>query len=146
VLGTTIRGYGHVIVVKGVNADGKLICNDPYWRPHGAGDDIYSWDDLGNCPFVVIPDRVVANTQPTQPTAPATTGKAFDSINALTGQPETITVNEPFLSYWQKNGGLPILACPLRRRPPQRSLVWALQGVYSILNVLDLSGTMPSKR
>ncbi len=57
VLATTIKGFGHIVVVKGYTADGRLIVNDPYWGQPGAGELIYSWADFGLTPFMVTFDE-----------------------------------------------------------------------------------------
>jgi len=65
VIGTYYKGWGHVMVIKGLMEDGRFICNDPFWRKTGAGDDIYSWDDLriynfsGGTTYMIVPNRPV---------------------------------------------------------------------------------------
>lgn len=53
VLATTLRGFGHFVVVKGYLPDGRLIVDDPLWGQPGSGEIIYSWADFGLTPFMV---------------------------------------------------------------------------------------------
>lgn len=59
VLATTLKGFGHVVLVKGYTLDGRLIVNDPYWGRPGAGEILYSWADFGLTPFMVTFDQPV---------------------------------------------------------------------------------------
>ena len=112
VLGTTVKGFGHVLLVKGITSDGKLICNDPYWRKAGAGDDVYAWWELGRCPFMISVDRAVpdAAPPPTQVTvAPPTPAfvppppPAPSTFEA--GQGLSDGLKKRFMDAYNRNGG-----------------------------------------
>ena len=62
VLGTTIKGFGHVVLVKGYTNDGRFITNDPYWGKPGHGEVIYTRDEFGGTPFMVLIEDAVAST------------------------------------------------------------------------------------
>jgi hypothetical protein len=64
VLATTLKGVGHVVVVKGYTDDGRLIVHDPYWGQPGAGEIIYSWNDFGLTPFMVTFNEPLTDQNP----------------------------------------------------------------------------------
>ncbi len=64
VLATTLKGFGHIVVVKGYTADGRLIVNDPYWGQPGAGELRYSWSDFGLTPYMVTFNEPLPKLEP----------------------------------------------------------------------------------
>jgi len=63
VLATTLKGFGHIVVVKGYTTDGRLIVNDPYWGRPGAGEIVYSWADFGLTPYMVTFNQALPQSE-----------------------------------------------------------------------------------
>lgn len=68
VLATTLKGFGHIVVVKGYTPDGRLIVNDPYWGQPGAGELLYTWNDFGLTPFMITFNERLPQVTPELPT------------------------------------------------------------------------------
>ncbi len=56
VLSTNIKGFGHLVALKGYMPDGRLIVNDPYWARPGAGEIVYTWGELGTLFYMITVD------------------------------------------------------------------------------------------
>ncbi len=102
IVGTTIFGYGHVLLLKGIMPDGRFVCNDPYWRKAGAGDDIYSWSQFGFCPFMVVVDRAIDAGGGSAP-APTTQAAAV-STSIEVGQGLDDSKRQRFNDAYNRNG------------------------------------------
>ncbi|NWJ98362.1 MAG: C39 family peptidase [Chloroflexi bacterium] len=138
VIGTTIKGFGHVILLKGVAANGHFICNDPYWRKPGGSDDLYTWGELGSCPFMVVFDRAL----PSQPTAPAPQPEpavvAAHAPSAATqvGQGLNEIDTQRFVDGFVRNGGQDKLGLPTER-PRQENGLWLQNCPNGDILILD---------
>ncbi len=64
VLSTNIRGFGHIVCLKGYTADGRWITNDPFWGKPGAGQVVYTWAELKGCPYIVTVDDAPGGGNP----------------------------------------------------------------------------------
>ncbi len=122
VVGTTVHGFGHVVLCVGVRDDGRLLFNDPYWRKPGQDIDVYSWGELGNCPWMMLFDRPLpapsthapapapavapdpgpaANEQPCQKSASTKVGQGLLEID-----------QQRFVEAFVRNGGEGQLGLP----------------------------------
>ncbi|NWJ95336.1 MAG: C39 family peptidase [Chloroflexi bacterium] len=64
VLATTLKGFGHIVVVKGYLPDGRLIVNDPFWGKPEMGVILYSWPEFGLTPFMVTFESPLPKPEP----------------------------------------------------------------------------------
>lgn len=87
IIGGTVQGWGHVIVLKGLTADNHFVVNDPFW----GSDKIYSWNDFSPVVWMGIFGKPlsVATPAPTptpvQPTNPSNTTDDLSGIDLHSG-------------------------------------------------------------
>jgi hypothetical protein len=135
VLGTTVHGFGHVVLVKGLTNDGRFICNDPYWRKKGGSDDIYAWWEFGFCPWMMLVDSPLpqqpAQSQPQPPVAQPQPPIAQpqpqqpsiqDGVPVIVGDGTNAEQKARFVAAFKRNGGISALGTgqnsPAQVAPP----------------------------
>jgi PA14 domain/Peptidase_C39 like family len=109
VMGGTIKGWGHICVIKGVTPDGRFKVNDPYWTKHGAGDTIYSWAEMRPI-YIIEVDRPLS----TGATIAAVQTKVAPEpvVPPIVGEGLEDTKRRRFEEAYIRNGGREKLGVP----------------------------------